>query len=65
LEELLNKNPDLFMNETVIFNLCTMYELESEHHLEKKKKLMRLASNHFGDHFNIDCFLKNTPQSSS
>jgi len=59
LETVLKKNPSLFVNETLLFNLSTLYELESDQHMEKKKALLKLASAYLGDQFNVDC-LKNT-----
>jgi len=59
LENLLKVDPVHFLSETLIFNLCTLYELESEQHLDKKKHLMKLAAAHYGDHFNVES-LKNS-----
>lgn len=61
LENLLKVDPEHFLSETLIFNLSTMYELESEQHLEKKKHLMKLAAAHFGDHFNVESLKNSVP----
>lgn len=55
LENLVTTNPDLYLHEGILFNLCTLYELESSQAQAKKLKLLDLASKHKGDGFNIAC----------
>jgi len=55
LEELVNSNPDVYLQEGILFNLCTLYELESSHANSKKQKLLSLVSKHKGNGFNVAC----------
>ena len=54
LEEALRRDPLAGLQEALVFNLSTLYELESEGAIEKKKTVMVQAAKHYGDHFNID-----------
>lgn len=54
LEEALRRDPLAGLQEALVFNLSTLYELESEGAIEKKKTIMVQAAKHYGDHFNID-----------
>ncbi|XP_013387813.1 trafficking protein particle complex subunit 12-like [Lingula anatina] len=53
LENLLHKDPSTTLQEGVLFNLCTLYELESSQALQKKQALLELVSKHKGNGFNI------------
>ena len=55
LEDALRRDPQASLHETLIFNLSTLYELESEGSIEKKKTVMVQAAKHYGDHFNTEC----------
>ncbi|XP_062507389.1 trafficking protein particle complex subunit 12-like isoform X2 [Corticium candelabrum] len=55
LEELVWRNPAKSLQESVLFNLCTAYELDSSQSFEKKKSMLSLAASHRGDNFNTDC----------
>lgn len=53
LEELITKAPEKNLNETVVFNVCTLYGLLADQSLEKKKKLMALAAKYASDSFDF------------
>eukprot|EP00794_Sanderia_malayensis_P004779 gene4779-5406_t len=53
LENLIWKSPKQTLHEDIIFNMCTIYELETSRALQKKQKLLDLVSRHKGDGFNI------------
>ena len=55
LERIIWKDPTTNLQEGLLFNLCTIYELESSYSLQKKQKLLELVSKHRGDGFNISC----------
>jgi len=55
LERIIWKDPRTNLQEGLVFNLCTIYELESSYSLQKKQKLLELVSKHRGDGFNISC----------
>nr|XP_054772794.1 trafficking protein particle complex subunit 12-like [Lytechinus pictus] len=55
LENLVNKDSSEFLDESLIFNLCTLYELESSKSIVKKQNLLSLVSKHKGDGFNVSC----------
>jgi hypothetical protein len=52
LEECITKAPERNLNETVVFNLCTLYGLVETTH-EKKKKVMALAAKYASDSFDF------------
>lgn len=52
LEELIQENPNKFMNDALVFNLCTLYDLTCSPDLgTQKKKVLNNISNmfHIGD----------------
>ena len=53
LETLIWKSPKRNLHEDVVFNLCTIYELETSRALQKKQKLLDLVCRHCGDGFNV------------
>ena len=55
LEKIIWKDPTTNLQEGLLFNLCTIYELESSYSLQKKQKLLELVSKHRGDGFNVSC----------
>ncbi|KAL3869484.1 hypothetical protein ACJMK2_042161 [Sinanodonta woodiana] len=55
LEALVHRDPDKNLHEGVLFNLCTLYELESSRALHKKQALLDLVSKHKGDGFPVVC----------
>lgn len=55
LESLVHKDPALYLHESVLFNLTTMYELESSRSTQKKQALLEAAASREGDSFNIQC----------
>ncbi|XP_056332885.1 trafficking protein particle complex subunit 12 [Danio aesculapii] len=55
LESLVHKDPALYLHESVLFNLTTMYELESSRSTQKKQALLEAAACREGDSFNIQC----------
>lgn len=55
LEALVHSNPDKNLHEGILFNLCTLYELESSRALHKKQALLDLVSKHKGDGFPVVC----------
>lgn len=55
LERIIWKDPKTNLQEGLLFNLCTIYELESSYSSQKKQKLLELVGKHRGDGFNISC----------
>lgn len=55
LESLVNQDPDKYLDESILFNLCTLYELESSKSATKKQNLLCLAAKYRGDGFNTSC----------
>ena len=55
LEALVHSEPDKNLHEGILFNLCTLYELESSRALHKKQALLDLVSKHKGDGFPVVC----------
>ncbi|XP_078681131.1 uncharacterized protein LOC144916034 isoform X2 [Branchiostoma floridae x Branchiostoma belcheri] len=52
LESVVQEDPNRFLQEGLLFNLCTMYELESSRALAKKHTMLDLVGKHKGDGFN-------------
>ncbi|XP_056282368.1 trafficking protein particle complex subunit 12 isoform X2 [Pseudoliparis swirei] len=55
LEGLVQQDPALYLHESVLFNLTTMYELESSRSTQKKQALLEAVACHEGDSFNTQC----------
>jgi hypothetical protein len=55
LEVLVHEDPESNLHEGILFNLCTLYELESSRALHKKQALLDLVSRHKGDGFPVAC----------
>ena len=55
LEDLINSDPQRNLNDTIVFNLSTLYELESSQATVKKINLLRLINKHKGNGFNVSC----------
>lgn len=55
LEHLVQRDPSHNLHEGILFNLCTLYELESSHAPQKKQALLSLVSKHKGDSFHVAC----------
>uniref|UniRef100_A0A671S270 Trafficking protein particle complex subunit 12 n=1 Tax=Sinocyclocheilus anshuiensis TaxID=1608454 RepID=A0A671S270_9TELE len=55
LESLVHKDPALYLHESVLFNLTTMYELESSRSTQKKQALLEATACREGDSFNVQC----------
>ncbi|XP_071835646.1 trafficking protein particle complex subunit 12-like isoform X2 [Apostichopus japonicus] len=55
LESLVNDEPDKYLDESILFNLCTLYELESSKSANKKQQLLGMAAKRKGDGFNVSC----------
>ncbi|CAI9733161.1 particle complex subunit 12-like [Octopus vulgaris] len=55
LEDLVQSDPTHNLHEGILFNLCTLYELESSHAPQKKQALLSLVSKHKGDSFHVAC----------
>ena len=53
LEDMLRSSPEKFVNEQLVFNLCTMYDLQSDSSVEKKKYIMGLVQKYGGDGFDV------------
>nr|CAG4643859.1 EOG090X0439 [Lepidurus arcticus] len=61
LEEAIGKRPDLLLHESILLNVCTLYELESSLTVQRKLGMLRLVAQWKGDSFNI-ASLKLQPQ---
>ena len=48
-------DPEKNLHPGVLFNICTMYELETSRHVLKKQNLLELIAQHRGDGFNVSC----------
>ncbi|KAM9777827.1 trafficking protein particle complex subunit 12 [Neosynchiropus ocellatus] len=55
LEGLVQQDPALYLHESVLFNLTTMYELESSRSMQKKQALLEAVACREGDSFNTQC----------
>ena len=55
LESNLTSHPDVFLQESFILNMSTLYELESSYAGQKKQSLLDLLSRHAGDGVNTAC----------
>ncbi|XP_057314478.1 trafficking protein particle complex subunit 12-like [Hydractinia symbiolongicarpus] len=53
LESMVCRSPQVSLHEDILFNLNTVYELETSRALQKKHKLLDLVSKHRGDRFNV------------
>ncbi|KAG1682464.1 Trafficking protein particle complex subunit 12 [Nymphon striatum] len=55
LEEAIMNDPENYLHEGILFNVCTLYELESSHSNQKKANMLALISQYKGDAFNTAC----------
>ncbi|KAK1333314.1 hypothetical protein QTO34_006855 [Cnephaeus nilssonii] len=55
LEALVQQEPGHCLHESVLFNLTTMYELESSRSPQKKQALLEAVAGREGDSFNTQC----------
>nr|XP_036286185.1 trafficking protein particle complex subunit 12 [Pipistrellus kuhlii] len=55
LEALVQREPGHCLHESVLFNLTTMYELESSRSPQKKQALLEAVAGREGDSFNTQC----------
>ncbi|KAF8782129.1 trafficking protein particle complex subunit 12-like isoform X2 [Argiope bruennichi] len=55
LEKTIHNNPSSCLHDGLLFNICTLYELESSRCVQKKLAMLELVSKHVGDSFNITC----------
>lgn len=55
LEAMVQQDPRHYLHESVLFNLATMYELESSRSLQKKQALLEAVASKEGDCFNTQC----------
>uniref|UniRef100_A0A3P9KXP4 Trafficking protein particle complex subunit 12 n=1 Tax=Oryzias latipes TaxID=8090 RepID=A0A3P9KXP4_ORYLA len=55
LEGLVQHDPASYLHESVLFNLTTMYELESSRSTQKKQALLEAVACREGDSFNTQC----------
>jgi tetratricopeptide (TPR) repeat protein len=51
LEQVVRRDPARNLNNTLVFNLCTLYDLRSENAVRDKKQLMQLAARYGSDAF--------------
>lgn len=54
-EDCLNQNPIASLHESILLNICTLYELESTVCLEQKISILKLLTNYKGDGINMAC----------
>ncbi|KAL0279564.1 UNVERIFIED_CONTAM: hypothetical protein PYX00_001094 [Menopon gallinae] len=55
LEDTIQKYPKTALHESLLLNLCTLYELQSSYYSQAKLKLLKLVNQNKGDGFNIGC----------
>ncbi|XP_062064887.1 trafficking protein particle complex subunit 12 isoform X1 [Lepus europaeus] len=55
LEAMVQRDPRHYLHESVLFNLTTMYELESSRSMQKKQSLLEAVAGKEGDSFNTQC----------
>lgn len=55
LEKTIEKNPSSCLHDGILFNTCTLYELESSRCAQKKIAMLELVSKYAGDSFNVSC----------
>ncbi|XP_006006603.1 trafficking protein particle complex subunit 12 [Latimeria chalumnae] len=55
IEGLVQQDPKYYLHESVLFNLTTMYELESSRSMQKKQALLEAVACREGDSFNVQC----------
>uniref|UniRef100_A0A8B9NKN9 Trafficking protein particle complex subunit 12 n=1 Tax=Accipiter nisus TaxID=211598 RepID=A0A8B9NKN9_9AVES len=55
LEGMVQQDPKHYLHESVLFNLTTMYELESSRSMQKKQALLEAVAIKEGDSFNTQC----------
>ncbi|XP_062934178.1 trafficking protein particle complex subunit 12 isoform X2 [Cynocephalus volans] len=55
LEAMVQQDPRQYLHESVLFNLTTMYELESSRSMQKKQCLLEAVASKEGDSFNTQC----------
>ncbi|KAM6149908.1 trafficking protein particle complex subunit 12 isoform 2-T2 [Erethizon dorsatum] len=55
LEAMVRQDPQHYLHESVLFNLTTMYELESSRSMQKKQSLLEAVASKEGDSFNTQC----------
>ncbi|XP_060043016.1 trafficking protein particle complex subunit 12 [Erinaceus europaeus] len=55
LEAMVQQDPRHYLHESVLFNLTTMYELESSRSMQKKQALLGAVASKEGDSFNTQC----------
>lgn len=55
IEKFIGNNPNKNVNESIVFNLCTLYELESAKAQQKKLKLLLWLNVYAGDGFYETC----------
>jgi len=53
LEEVIQSNPENNLDESLVFNLCTLYDLASDRSAEKKKNIMGLVAKYASDSFDF------------
>jgi len=55
LEGAVNNNPTQGLHESLLLNMCTLYELESSYSNQKKLGMLRLLSRYKGDGVCVAC----------
>ena len=55
LEDVVFADSEKNLQHGILFNICTMYELETSRHVQKKQSLLELIAKHRGDGFNVSC----------
>uniref|UniRef100_T1J077 Uncharacterized protein n=1 Tax=Strigamia maritima TaxID=126957 RepID=T1J077_STRMM len=55
LEGPIHQKPTQFLHEGILFNVCTLYELESSRSTERKQAMLNMVGTHCSDAFNATC----------
>jgi len=53
LEDMIRKNPEKSLNESTVLNLCTLYELQGDGSIEKKRAIMAQVAKYANDSFDF------------
>jgi hypothetical protein len=53
IEDFILKRPEVNVNETIVSNLCTLYDLKSDNSADRKKSVLSMVAKYAGDDFDF------------